>query len=463
LSRTDLPAVRLTPSQEGQWEFMSALAPDDPGRSRIVVVDNLYVYGSLDRAALEKAFTDVLRRHDTLRLVFAVVGPDPLVRITDLDDPPVEFTDLTGLDRPTRQERIDALVYAENRRCFDLRNGPLWHATVSRLDNDTHLLTLCFSHMVADGYAPKVFVTDLLNAYGAYGGVLPPPADDAPSFEEVRALQQRRLKVTGDRLAYWRDNLVPFPMASHAEPRLAPGGNLLTRSRIEFGLAADVVTGLRRLSWRAGTTPFVAMMAAYHVMLSRNSGTDRTTVSTATLGRTTVRSRKAVAQFASDPYVATTLPDTLTLGDAVRVTDLTLTRATANLVPYTAIARAVNPDFDHSRPWPDIELCDGNIYSQAYPTMATQVAGLRVEQVFLAGAAPDVEGVRPTSIPRAWLARCGPSMEIGLRRDGGMLLYNADVCPTEEMRHIVDQYTEAVTALARRPDLTVGALRRALP
>ncbi|CAM3726474.1 condensation domain-containing protein [Kibdelosporangium persicum] len=452
----------LAPSQESQWEFMSALSPEDPGRSRIVVVDNLHLRGSLDQTALTRAFVDVLRRHDTLRLAFRNLGPDPLVRIRDTWDPPVEFVDLTTMDVRGRRERIDRLVYAENRRTFDLVNGPLWHATVSRLGGDRHLLTLCFSHMVADGYAPKVFVTDLLTAYGARIGVSPPLPDDAPSFDEVRDMQARRLRITDERLAYWRSKLIPFPTSTHIEPRYEPGANLLTRDRLPFDFSAEVATALKRVAWRARTTPFVAMMAAYHAVLSVETGSDRTVVSTATLGRTTERSWKAVAQFASDPYVATDLPDDLTLGDAVRVTHDTLAEATANLVPYTAIARAVNPDFDRSRPWPDIELCDGNIYSQAYRHMTTEIAGLRVNQVFIAGRVPEPEHFAPRTISRAWLARCGPSIEIGMRRDGGALLYNADVYPTDVMRRIVERYTEAVTLLATRPDLTVKALRKTL-
>nr|CEL13006.1 Probable non-ribosomal peptide synthetase [Kibdelosporangium sp. MJ126-NF4]CTQ98692.1 Probable non-ribosomal peptide synthetase [Kibdelosporangium sp. MJ126-NF4] len=452
----------LAPSQESQWEFMSALSPEDPGRSRIVVIDNLHMYGSLDESALRMAFVDVLRRHDTLRMVFDHVGPDPLVRIRDDAELPVDFLDLTAVGEKCRRDRIDELVYLENRRSFDLRNGPLWHATVSRIDHTTHLLTLCFSHMVADGYGPKVFITDLLTAYGARIGTAPPLVDDAPSFEEVRDMQTRRLTVTADRLEYWRSALVPFAVGTHAEPRLVPGANLLTRSRLPFDFSAEVAAALKRVAWRARTTPFVVMMAAYHVLLSVETGTDRTVVSTATLGRTTQRAWKAVAQFASDPYVATDLPDDLTLGDAVVVTHDTLAEATANLVPYTAMARAVNPGFDQARPWPDIELCDGNIYSQAYRHMTTEIAGVRVNQVFITGRVPEPEHIAPEMLSPAWLARCGPSVEIGMRRDGGALLYNADVYPTDAMREIVERYTDAVTVLATQPDLTVRALRKVL-
>ena len=41
---------------------------------------------------------------------------------------------------------------------IDLRRGPAWHAWVVRLGPERHLLNACFSHLVADGWAPRVFV-----------------------------------------------------------------------------------------------------------------------------------------------------------------------------------------------------------------------------------------------------------------------------------------------------------------
>src|SRR5437660_6277640 len=130
----------LAPCQETQWEFMSGLCPDDPGRSRHVVVDNRYLRGPLDLPALRAAFADVAGRHDALRMVFDSIAPDARVRVLERIEPPVEELDLSGLDEAARQTVIEELSYRENRRCFDLGSGPLWHAWVVRLDATTHLL-----------------------------------------------------------------------------------------------------------------------------------------------------------------------------------------------------------------------------------------------------------------------------------------------------------------------------------
>src|SRR5205823_6541559 len=139
------------------------------------VVDNRYLRGPLDLPALRAAFADVAGRHDALRMVFDSIAPDARVRVLERIEPPVEELDLSGLDEAARQTVIEELSYRENRRCFDLGSGPLWHAWVVRLDATTHLLNLCLLHVIADGWAPKVFLTDLLQAYGGRTGAAPPP------------------------------------------------------------------------------------------------------------------------------------------------------------------------------------------------------------------------------------------------------------------------------------------------
>jgi hypothetical protein len=449
----------LSGSQEGQWEFMSALSPDDPGRSRIVVVDNVYLHGDLDRVALRGAFGDVVARHEALRLTLESLDADPLVRVADRQEPPVEFLDLAALPAPRRRDRLDTIVFDEHRRCFDLLRGPLWHAWVIRLEVTTHLLTVSLSHLVSDGYAPKVLVRDLLSAYGRRTGMLPPPAGDPPSFAEVHEMQSRRLAVTSERLCYWRERLLPLVAGGHEVREVRPGANLLTRSRLSIDLPAGVFEQLRGLAWRARVSPYIVWMAAYHLLLSGTTGRDRTVISTATLGRTNARARRAVAQFATDPYVSTELPAELTLREAVRRTGASMTEATDNLMSYTAIARAVNPDFDAQRPWPDYELCDGNLYSAAYDTLELRIAGLRAEQVFLPGRHHSPEVLAPEQVSRAWLARCGPSVEIGASRDTATLYYNEDVYPAEEMRRLVDEYVRVVTVIAMNPEWTVARLR----
>ena len=462
----DQQVTSLTPAQEGQWEVMYALCPDDPARTRHLVFDYRHLQGAVDERAFMDAFADVTRRHDALRVVFDSVSCDPVIRVEEDAEPAVEFIDLTGLSDRAQRNRIEEVVFDEGRRCFDLRKGPLWHASVLRLNATSHWLVLSLSHIVADGWSSKIFVDDLLAAYRSRTGNGPPLIDDVPALAEIHDIQRRRLDPLPERLRYWRECLTALPDEPYLfRPRVAEA-DLLTQSVVTFAIPAPTVAGVKRVAWKARTTDFVTLLSAYHLLLAIATGKSRTVVSTAALSGVTGRERRAICQHANDPYISTDLTDDRTLLDAVRRTHTSMAGALEHLVSYKDVARAVNPDFERVRPWPDCHLFDGNFFDGAFEPAELTTSDLRLVRppLHLDGPpstyTPDLLwSALPPSAHRIWEANCGPNMEVNTRRDGGALHFNRELLPTELMREFVDRYLWVVGAIADTPELTVGALR----
>ncbi|CAM3729762.1 condensation domain-containing protein [Kibdelosporangium persicum] len=459
----DSPAS-IVPTQEMQWELMYALSPSDPGASRVLIVDNRYLDGPLDRKAMTAAFDDVIARQDALRLTFTTVAPDPAVVVNDRIDPPVEFLDLSGWTETAQSDRVQELAYQENRRRFDL-GGPLWHAWVVRLSEVTCLVNVSFSHVIADGAACDVFMHDLLTAYQARTGDGPGWTSDAPSFAEIHTIQSRRFEARADRVAHWRANLAPVPQNPVFTRSAPPDADLLGRARVGFELPTPTATELRRIAWRASTTPFVVVLTAYHVLLSLLGHKERTVIASGTLARPTKAERRSVMQFVTDTYVCVDTPDGAALRDVVGNAHRSMSEGVENLLSYKTIARAVNPRFDSARPWADYHLCDGHFYSGASYRPASEDSRLRLRHAYIPGRPPAeqssdlVAGALPADLFEAWDAWCGPSVAMGNPRNGGVLLYNDQVYPTEVMRGLVDTYLWIVEALAWSPQTKVGDLR----
>jgi hypothetical protein len=457
----------LAPTQEMQWELMLALAPDDPGSSRVLIVDNRYLDGELDLAALRAAFGDVTRRHEALRLVFDDVRPDPVIRIADEMPPPVEFLDLSGLDESEQLVRLDLVSFEANRHTFDLRGGPLWHAWVVRLRSDRHLLNLAFSHLIADGAACRVFVLDLVRAYLARRSGIDHAAPPVPSFADLHELQNRRYAARAGKLDYWRERLTPAPPEPVYLRRATPDSDLLARGRIGFDLRRpETVAEAKRLAWRSRTTPFVVLLAGYALLLSLVRDKERISIASGTLSRPTPAERRTVMQFVSDPYVCPDMPGDASLGDVVWSTHRAMTDGIDNLVSFQTIARAVNPDFDHARPYPDYHLCDGHFYSQALHDPPIEAPGLRVTYASIPGSPPVdfrsdlLVGSIADQLQPAWEAWCGPSVAVNIDRDGAVMLFNDRVYPMDAMRDVVDEYLDIVEIVVWHPGTTVGELRR---
>jgi len=454
----------LLPAQESHWELMCALSPEAPGASRFVVVDNRFVDAPLDPAAMRRAFADVVRRHDALRLVFDDTGVDPRLRIEPSVEPPVDYLDLTGRGEAEVADTLGEIVYREHHRTFELTAGPAWHAWYVRLGPDRHFVNACFSEIIADGWASKVFMEDLLAAHAVHTGDAPAPPPPL-SFAEMGDLQRARLAPTPERLAYWRERLLPLARPALFRSRLTDETSLLVRHRIDVDFEPALLPALRGLAWRARSSLFVVLMAAYHVLLTAATGRERTVVSTAALGRTSERERRSLLPCTIDPYVATTLAPGTSLLDAVARTHEAMDLAMANLVPFTAVARAVNPGFDAARPWPDLELCDGNFFSAAFEDHELSLGGMRVTMPRMRSRIPAdpagttlLAGAVPAERRAVWAAYCGPSLEVSHARDGCALIYNGEVYDAGEARAHLGAYLDVVRLMATAPETTVGAV-----
>lgn len=463
-------ACPLLPAQQAHWELVCAKSPSDPGQAGHLSIDVRELLGTLDEHALRQAFADITRRHEGLRLAFASTGPDPLIRVLDEMEPPVDFRGLASADPARRRDQVADLLFAETRRCFELRTGPLWHAWIVRLDAARHWVVLCVSHLIADGWSMKVMVDDLFAAYGARAGHGAPPAADAPTLAEVRDLQAGRLAPEPRRLRFWRERLTAISPELPFPPAADPGADLLTRANVPFSIPRHVAGSIQRLAWRSRTTPFVALMAAHHLQLAILTGGNGAVISTAALAGITPAERKAICLHASDPYVAVALAEEWSLRDVVLAAHEAMTGALANLVPFTDIARAVCPGFDARRPWADPHLFDGNFIDSAFDLGHFAVAGITVGRPSVrlpaapAGYQPALtwSGLSGTQ-RRIWGMLCGPGFEVDSRRSGGVLHYNPEVYPAALMRQIVEGYLWTAAAMADEPGLTVGALRERYP
>src|SRR5919197_5980907 len=88
----------LSSLQEQLW-FLDRLAP---GRSAYNISRTFRLAGPVDVAALERAFGDVVRRHEVLRTVFAVDDTGPVQKVVPQGQARLAVEDLRGLPEDRR-------------------------------------------------------------------------------------------------------------------------------------------------------------------------------------------------------------------------------------------------------------------------------------------------------------------------------------------------------------------------
>ena len=125
----------------------------EPDSSEYLTPSALRLRGELDVAALSRALSGLVARHESLRTTFESVGG----RGVQVVHPPYEVElpvlDLVGLVDEERGTELDRVLAQEARRPFDLVAGPLMRVGLVRLGAQEHVLSLTLHHIVTDGWS----------------------------------------------------------------------------------------------------------------------------------------------------------------------------------------------------------------------------------------------------------------------------------------------------------------------
>jgi amino acid adenylation domain-containing protein len=279
----DLP---LSFAQERLW-FLHRL---DPASVAYNMPLSFRLRGALDVEALRRSVAVVLQRHESLRTVFPATDGPPVQRVLPVPPNVLTLVDLSALPETQREAEgrraADALAW----RRYDLAAGPLFEAGLIRLSATEHLCVLGMHHVVSDGWSAGVLLRELSAAYAACTRGETPRLPELPVQYADYAVWQRAW-LTGEtlerQLAWWRERLGGAPpLLELPTDRPRPAVQGTRAGSVPLHLPADVAEGLRALARREGATPFMALLAAFQLLLARWSGAEDVVVGTPVAGRT---------------------------------------------------------------------------------------------------------------------------------------------------------------------------------
>ncbi|MFO0760428.1 MAG: amino acid adenylation domain-containing protein [Byssovorax sp.] len=275
----------LSFSQERLW-FLDQLAP---GGSLYNIPMAMQLGGSVDTAALARALTELCRRHESLRTVFAAEGGKPVQIVKAPVDVALPVTSL--MDLPEGERETAALREAESEaaRPFDLAQGPLFRARLFSLGEGSHLLLLTMHHIVSDGWSSGILKREVTALYEAFREGKPSPLPELPlQYGDYAAWQRRWLDGEGlsRELAYWSRALEGAPEALDLPTdRPHPPRPSYRGGRKSFSLGPDLSRALQALARKENVTIFMLLVAAFDVLLHRYTGQTSVVIGTPVAGR----------------------------------------------------------------------------------------------------------------------------------------------------------------------------------
>ncbi|UZE89389.1 amino acid adenylation domain-containing protein [Pseudomonas viciae] len=250
----------------------------------------LHLRGQLDRHALQRALDRIVARHESLRTTFERHDGEVRQHFAAAD---IGFAlqehDLQGLDTEARQAAVEQLTQAEARDAFDLSQGPLIRGRLLRLDADEHILLVTQHHIVSDGWSVAVLIGEFNALYAAFSQDLDDPLPAlALQYADYAAWQQQHLQ--GERLhaqvGFWKEHLAGAPAllelpSDHNRPQVQS----YQGAALALQLPAALSARLRRFSQQQGLTPFMTLLGAWSILLSRLSNQPQVVVGTPVANR----------------------------------------------------------------------------------------------------------------------------------------------------------------------------------
>ncbi|WNG57427.1 amino acid adenylation domain-containing protein [Archangium gephyra] len=273
----------------------------EPGGSLYNVPASLRLKGRLDAAALGRALGEVLRRHEALRTTVRVVEGHPVGHLQPAGNFELPLESLEHLTPREREAEVERHVREDARRAFDLEHGPLLRARLLRLSAEDHALVLTLHHIACDGWSMGVLLRELSALYTAFAaGAASPLPEPRLQYTDVTSWQRRRLEggLLERQLAFWREQLRGVPAVLEL-PTDRPRTPAATRrgGRRTFKIPAFVTDALQGLGRRAAVTPYVTLLAAFDVLLSRYTRQTDVVVGAPVANRARAQSDKLIGLF----------------------------------------------------------------------------------------------------------------------------------------------------------------------
>ncbi|WP_344456188.1 condensation domain-containing protein, partial [Actinocorallia aurantiaca] len=432
---SDLP---LSFAQQRIW-YLNRMLPEE---TMYNVAGAARLRGDLDVETMRRCLVEIVDRHEVLRTTYHV-GPDGkggVQRVNPVPDLALPVVDLRGLEGAEQEAAVAEHCARETSRPFDLEQDPMLRPVLLRLADDEHLMILCQHHVATDGWSLNVLIREVAELYGAFSAGLPSPLEPlAVQYGDFAAWQRRHLtpeRMDRD-LDHWKDRLAETRLVDAATGLPRPTVLTWDGGTIRYRMPAELVSGLIRLAEAERATPYMALVAAYSVVLARWSGQEDIIIGCPIAGRTRDEVAPLIGCFLNELPLRLDLRGDPTYRDLLRqARDVCLDAYDHQDVPFEKIVEEVNPERD----------------AMSHAPLVRHQLGLHNEprhRIELPGVSFEVETLSTNT------ARFDLEVDLTIEDDGaitGMVYYSTDLYREDVVTRMLDRLTAVVAGAVADPD-----------
>ncbi|MCU0577970.1 MAG: amino acid adenylation domain-containing protein, partial [Desulfobacterota bacterium] len=447
----------LTHAQERVW-LIQKLSPSSVAYT---LSASLRFRGTLNVAALRKALTGLVARHEVLRTTFPQVAQQPVQRLHPQGPLQLEEVSLAGWDLPGAEQEVERFRAAAAQRAFDLERLPLIEWTLFQLSEEDHLLLHREHHLLHDGWSFFVLLRDFLELYQAAHENRPARLPDLPVQIADFAAAQRHWVETGlfeDQLKFWREALrnAPALLALPSDhPR--PSETSYQGEALRFRLAEDLILLVRERALAEGVTFYMVMLAPFVALLWHMTGQTDICIGTGVANRRTPESEQIVGMVINNVVLRFDLRERGTVRQLLGQVKAVVLAALENQdVPFDVVVRTLQ--------WPQQSAIHplGQVFFTSYdgPEPEEHLPDLQVttELGLSSSSAKFDMNVILISQRDQRRKETGTDSAAG-ERVTVIWEYSTDLFERATVQHLVDRYLHVLRQMLAHPDRSLDEIR----
>ncbi|HEX6038739.1 amino acid adenylation domain-containing protein [Longimicrobium sp.] len=439
-------------AQERMW-FLTGLDPDKPLYNVPVA---MLVPADVDVPLLERALSEVVRRHEALRTSFRMGDDGQLLQI--VHEPFAMKVDVVEARHRVGDRFADSvndLVAEEGARPFDLSHPPLFRVTLLRVTDDDFAMVTTTHHIVTDGWAYPMMNREILECYGAWKeGREPqlPPVELRYADYTVWQREQLQGENLQRQVAYWRDVLDGAPAIELPTDRPRPAVASQRGHFHRFRLDAALADRLRELCKREAATLNMVLMAAFYALLQRYTGQDDMVVGTLLGNRPRKELEDIIGVFVNTAALRVRLDGDPSFREAIARTRRAVLDADRNQdLPFEKLVDELGVSRDMSRHPVFQVLYFHHVYAHSHHAMDVE----RAPAIDMRPVHPDHDAdLIDTGVAKFDLMLATMEARSGLT---GVFEYATDLFDEATMARMERHYALLLDAVSRDPDAPVSS------
>jgi amino acid adenylation domain-containing protein len=339
----------LSFAEQRLW-FVDRLEPNHPFYNLPLAAD---IRGPLDLDVLTESFNDVIARHETLRSTYRLIDGHPVREVASGLRVKVEAVDLTTDGGEIHADDLKRLLHEEARRPFNLASAPLVRVTAFQVSHQHYVVLLVMHHIISDGWSMAVMLSELAECYRARrSGTAAQLPQIQTSYRRYAIEQRHRLNDESIRhsMDYWRKSLSGGTETLDLPTDFdRPAVQDFEGATLPFELSDRLTNEVLRIARAHEATPFMVMLAAYSLLLSRYSGQQDLNVGTAVANRTDASLEPLIGFFVGTMVLRVQAQEKLSFSELLeQVRDTTIQAYEHAEVPFEKLVETLAGKRDRS-------------------------------------------------------------------------------------------------------------------